>query len=416
MDIWMLNHYALPPFLPGGTRHFDLAKQLVDSGHRVTVFASSFQHLTFDEKGFTEGNDHKYVTYEGVDWCWIKTFPYQNNGWKRIVNMLSFYKKVLKVGKKAEKGRPDIIIGSTVHPFTPLAAIKLKKYFKVPYIYEVRDLWPQTMIDMGVWTKDAAIAKFFKKIEEKSIQNSSGVIALSPLTKEYVHKEYGNHHDVIYLPNSIDLTSFDQRKGDEKLKSQSHPTIEQLKHVRKHKFLLLFTGSVVLSNKMGFLIEAAKLMTEKGLDSVHIAIVGNGQERTKLEKEVVDQGLNNIKFYDPVPKDRVSHLLEIANALMLIQGDVMWGSMNKLFDYMASEKPIISAISASHNNPLMEIDQELCVQNFNANQLTEILERLVNVNPSHIKEVSQAFRSKVEKDHDIKGVSLRLEEFLKAKV
>lgn len=412
MNIWILNHYALPPFLPGGTRHYDFARQLTLRGHKVTVFASSFQHVTFEDINVTGDSDYKYVNYDGVDWCWIKTFPYKSNGWQRIVNMLSYYRKLLKVARKAENGKPDLIIGSTVHPFTPLAAIKLKNKFKVPYVFEIRDLWPQTMIDMKVWKKEDFISKFFKKIEKKSVKHAKSIIALSPLTKDYIQTEYGQGGKVNYIPNTIDLDSFDSRFKDENIASKGHDTLIQLREIAKDKFLLMFTGSIIISNKMEFIIDTAQKLKDHGNTEVYIAIVGNGQERKRLEKVLIDKQLDNIKFYDPVPKDMVPHLLNITDALLLIQGDVMWGSMNKLFDYMAAKKPIVSAISANHNNPLLEIDESLCVKDFNSDQLKDILIDLTKRSKEDLEKISAKFRHKVEKEHDIKDLALKLESIL----
>ena len=412
MNIWILNHYALPPFLPGGTRHYDLARQLTLKGHKVTVFASSFQHVTFEDINVTGESDYKYLKYEGVDWCWIKTFPYKSNGWQRIVNMLSFYRKLLKVTKKAENGKPDVIIGSTVHPFTPLAAIKLKSKFKVPYVFEIRDLWPQTMIDMKVWKEGDFISKFFKRIEEKSVNKADAIIALSPLTKDYIQKEYNQGEKVNYIPNTIDLDSFDKRFKSQELLAKPHQSLTDLKEISKNKFILMFTGSIILSNKMEFIIDTAKRLKVAGNTNVHFALVGNGQERIRLEKVLTDLGLDNIKFYDPVPKDMVPHLLNLSDALLLIQGDVMWGSMNKLFDYMAAEKPIVTAISANHNNPLVDIDKSLCVNDFNSIQLKDILETLTSSTHDELQEISKKFRCKVEQEHDIKDLTTQLESIL----
>ena len=88
MNIWILNHYATTSDEPA-TRSYDIGKQLVKKGHRVTVFASSFSHYKFREKVLQSGENWKAEDYDGVRFIWLKTFPYRGNGYCRVVNMAS---------------------------------------------------------------------------------------------------------------------------------------------------------------------------------------------------------------------------------------------------------------------------------------------------------------------------------------
>ncbi len=89
--IWIINHYAITPDTPGGTRHYDFGKELVRRGHRVVIFASSFPH--YGEKKETRlenGKYYKIEQHEGIDFVWVRTFPYQANDWRRSLNMVSY--------------------------------------------------------------------------------------------------------------------------------------------------------------------------------------------------------------------------------------------------------------------------------------------------------------------------------------
>jgi len=88
--IWIFNHYAITPDLPGGTRHFDFAKELIKRGYDVTIFASSFIHGIYENKKLKNGENWKIENYEGVNFVWIRTFPYNKNNWRRVLNMLSY--------------------------------------------------------------------------------------------------------------------------------------------------------------------------------------------------------------------------------------------------------------------------------------------------------------------------------------
>ena len=154
-NIWWINHHAVPPVVPGGTRHFSLAKSLKKLGYETTIINGSFDHLNshFQEKGDFGKNLKEPLlrSYEGVDFYSIPTPYYVGNASiGRVKNMIAFYFGAMKYlrGVK-ELPKPDLIIGSVVHPFAAYAGYRLSRYYNVPFIYEVRDLWPRTLVELG---------------------------------------------------------------------------------------------------------------------------------------------------------------------------------------------------------------------------------------------------------------------------
>lgn len=141
MNIWIFNHYAITPNLPGGIRHFDFEKKLVKRGYKVTIFASSFHHNLFKETKEYKKDKFIIEEYEGVRFVWLETFPYSGNDWRRVINMLSYSIRAYKVGRKLNIEKPDIIIGSSVLLFAVFIAYFLSKKYKTHFIMEVRDLW-----------------------------------------------------------------------------------------------------------------------------------------------------------------------------------------------------------------------------------------------------------------------------------
>ncbi|MBK6586577.1 MAG: hypothetical protein IPG26_06720 [Coprothermobacter sp.] len=97
--LWILNHYAVSPDIPGGTRHFDFGRELVKRGHEVTIFASGFDHKTRKHAKVDKNQLFRTEVYEGVRFVWINTFPYDKNDWRRVVNMLSYSWRVLSCTK-----------------------------------------------------------------------------------------------------------------------------------------------------------------------------------------------------------------------------------------------------------------------------------------------------------------------------
>lgn len=129
MNIWIFNHHAQGPEIPGGTRHYDLAKQLVSYGHNVTIFAAGFHYTLLKETVEYDDDGKKLEDKDGVKFVWVKTYPYERNNIKRMINIVSYAWNLNFLIPKLKLKKPDIIIGSTVHPFASLLASKFAKKY-----------------------------------------------------------------------------------------------------------------------------------------------------------------------------------------------------------------------------------------------------------------------------------------------
>lgn len=149
MNIWIINQYAIPPDTAGITRAFVMARELIAHGHDVTIIASSFDHVSRTEKRLKSREGWKIEIFEGVRFLWLRTPAYSGNGLARVWNMSVFAVKALVEPSKHLLKEPDIIVGSSPHLFGALAAERLATRLNVPFVLEVRDLWPQSLIDLG---------------------------------------------------------------------------------------------------------------------------------------------------------------------------------------------------------------------------------------------------------------------------
>jgi len=179
--IWVLNHYAIPPNMPGGTRHYDLSQELIKKDFEVIIFSSGFSHEKNNYFKIFKGKPYILENYGKLKFVWLRTTPYRKNNYKRILNMLSYLFRILIVAHDFSK--PEVIIGSSVHPFAVIAAWLLSKKYKVKFIFEVRDLWPQTPIDMGAIKDNGIIAKLMYAWEKFMYRRADKIIVLLPNAK-----------------------------------------------------------------------------------------------------------------------------------------------------------------------------------------------------------------------------------------
>jgi glycosyltransferase involved in cell wall biosynthesis len=145
MKIWIVNYNTPLPSWPGSSRHYNLARGLINHGHNVTIITANFSHF---KRAYIVSKGTKNTVINGVEYYWIPVTSYKKNI-SRLYSMLVFAWRVLFKKYLPCIERPDIIIGSSPSPFVAFSAYRLARRFKVPYVLEVRDLWPETLITLG---------------------------------------------------------------------------------------------------------------------------------------------------------------------------------------------------------------------------------------------------------------------------
>ncbi len=387
MNIWIFNHYAITPNLPGGTRHFDFAKELNKRGYKITIFASSFHYSLLKET--KEYNKKLYTeeVYEGVRFIWIKTFPYKKNDWRRVINMLSYSARVYNIAKKLDIEKPNIIIGSSVHLFAVLSAYFLAKSYKVPFIMEVRDLWPLTLIDMGVsrWNPFVIILGIIEKFLYKRAKR---IITLLPRASDYITSLGIPEDKIVYIPNGVDLDRFYSIK---------------IQKENKQGLTVLYMGAMGKSNNLDIVLKSAEIL-HKEYPDIKFIFVGDGYEKPNLIKMAEDKKLKNVEFKDPVPKKDTIKIISEVDILILPLRNLnlyKYGmSFNKVFDYLASGKPIIFS-SNSFNNPIEEANAGITVPPDDPVELAKAIVKFYEMSDKERQTMGENGRRYIEKYHAI---------------
>ena len=336
--IWILNHYAITPDTSGGTRHYDFGRELVRRGFRVVIFASSFPHTgEKKETRLVRGEYYKIEWYEGIEFVWVRTFPYQANDWRRILNMVSYSWRVLFLGevflrKGAQTAKPDVIIGSSPHLIAGVSAYLLSLWYKASFVMEIRDVWPQVFVDIGIMKKGSVSVRILGLMERFLYKRAQKIIFFTPEVKDYLVSLGIDEKKAVLISNGVDLSRFSG---------------VQVVNRSDQEFRVVFTGSVVESNGLKYLIKAAELIRKRGYRDIRIFIYGNGAEKENLVKLVDSLALDFVSFPPSVSKDDIPRVLLSADVLMDIDLNFAYsnfgGSPNKVYDYLAAGKPIVYA-------------------------------------------------------------------------
>jgi len=393
--LWIINHYAQEPGAPGGTRHYSLARHLTQQGWRATVIAASTE-LNTGRQRLARNESRRIDVIDGVPFLWIRTPQYRGNGASRLINMLVFSLRVLLPRMTRELDRPDVIIGSSVHPFAAWSGAILARRFGVPFLFEVRDLWPQTLIDMGRLRAGAPFTRFLRWLERWLYRRADRIIVLLPNASNYIVPLGIPAEKIVWIPNGVELAEY----------PPPEPPAE------KDAFVLMYFGAHGEANGLDCVLRAMdELQRRPPQRSVRLRLIGDGALKPALVQLARELGLENIVFEDPVAKQAIPGLARDADGFVfnLIDAPVFkYGiSSNKLFDFLAAGRPIVFSCSSS-NNPVGEAGAGLTVPPGNPVVLADAIRSLIAMPGRQRDAMGQAGRRYVEDRHsfDVLGAQL----------
>lgn len=335
LNIWWVSHYASDQQY---TVQYDLACRLVKKGHRVTFFAAGFNHYKFQEIRLKDGEKWRDELCNGVRFVWIKTPPYRSNNWRRAFNMCSFAWRAYWIARR-QHDVPDLVIGTTFHPLASLCACCISISKRKPFVFEVKDLWPLTMIEFRKASSKNPFAIALGFLEKFLARRASKIMTSLAGVGEYYAKLGVPKGKTVWIPNGLELSRY---TGLKPYDGHLPPS-----------FVLLYAGGHVSANALETVLRAAQIEQET-TNRVKFLFVGGGQDKPRLIQLARDLNLRNIEFRDAVPKSELRQIMEEAHAFILSMRDLpglyRYGmSFNKLCDYVACGRPVLFAGNSSYN-------------------------------------------------------------------
>jgi len=346
-NIWLVNTCAMPPHLEPRLQTIKLAQYLGEKGYDVKIFASSVMH-NMDMNLIEDGSAYMEKSYGNVHFVHINTLQYGKSRVKRIISAMQFRHKVAKYANNFPK--PDVII----HVPGFLLGYKianLAKKLKAKYISQVLDLYPESIVELGVLGRNNLIIKALRWYEKRMYIKADEHVFSQEGGRDYIiaqgwDKANGGPIDlstVHYINNGVDLKDFEYNK--------EHYTIDDADLLDTSVKKVMYLGSIRLANNVMQLVKAAEVL--KSRNDIKFLIYGNGDERPVLEDYCQEHGLHNVLFKDKwVEPKYVPYIVSQADvhALNYMPGGFghYGGSQSKSFQYMASGKPICCNICMAY--------------------------------------------------------------------
>lgn len=336
MRILYLYQYFMTRSGFTGTRSYEFARYLVRQGHEVTMLCSGLhneQRLTVPSgKQFfeTEVDGIRCVPIAAA--CANPLKINHMSGYRRWLLFMQFAKLAERVGKQLP--RHDVVFATHVPLTIGLPAMSISRYHDVPFVFEVRDLWPQALINFGALKNPLAIW-WMRRMERKIYRAANQIVALSPGMKEGIVATGEPDEKVTVITNASDLDLF---RPD----LDRHPGRDRLN--LGDRFAAIYFGALGFANGLELVIEAARILQERGRDDIVIVLHGDGGRRTVLQQLANSYQLRNVVFSEPVPdKSVVAELVAACDVCLTIykaSKEHTW-SPNKMFDALAAGKPVV---------------------------------------------------------------------------
>lgn len=324
--LYIHQHFAIPRGSTG-TRSYEFAKRWIKAGHKVTLITGYY-----DIGGLELGKALiQKQTIEGINVVIVGTkYSNKQSYLRRVISFLSFILFSVYAGL-GTRG-VDVIYATSTPLTVGIPAIILKWLKRVPFVFEVRDQWPEIPIELGI-VKNKILIKLLLWLEKTIYEHASSIVALSPGQADGVQKVLTENKEIKLIPNSCDREFF-------------HPNIDgsaiRKKYSWDDKLVFLHAGAMSRINNLDFVIDAAVRLKEHS--DIMFVLIGDGNQKPVLESRVKELDLANVKILPSVPKQQLPEVLAAADVALVIIAKypiVEHNCANKFFDGLSAGKPVL---------------------------------------------------------------------------
>ncbi len=388
MKILLINQVFVSPEEPGHTRHFEMGQFLKDRGHELVIVASDLNYQTGQRTVERRGLYAEQV-FDGVRVLRSYIYPaiHRSYFW-RVIAFFSFMFSSIWTALRVKD--VDLILGTTPPIFQAVSAWVVAVLRGKPFLLEVRDLWPEFGISMGV-LKNPLIIGLSRWLENFLYARATHILVNSPAYRDYMLAKGVPADKVTYIPYGTDVDMF-------------NPSVDGLSIRRElkveDKFVVLYAGALGQANDIDTLLRAAERLNRE--EKIRFVLFGDGKERTRLEAEAERMNLRNFIFAGTRPKKDMPFIVAAADACLAILQDIpafRTTYPNKVFDYMAAGRASVIVIDGITRELIESSNGGVYVQPADDAMLAQKILELAK-NPAQAKQMGVNAREYLVKNLD----------------
>ena len=336
MNILVIHQYYLGKGDAGGSRFNQFAKYWAAKGHRVTVIAGTVHYATGKKDERYKG---RWIVEEreGDKIKVLRTYvseEYNKSFLGRLWAYLSFTISSIWAGL-FHTSRQDLVLATSPPLFVGITGYVISRIKRIPFVFEVRDLWPEFAIGMGILNNKLA-TKLAYWLERFIYKKARKINVLTPAFKEVLVEKGVPLGKITMIPNGADLDIFTPAPKENWVRKE---------YGWKDKFVIMYIGAHGVANHLIQLIEVARELRD--YEDILFVLIGDGMEKPKLIAKAKEYALKNLQFIEAQPKPRIVDFVNAADVCTaVLRKTDMFKTVypNKVFDYMACAKPVIIAI------------------------------------------------------------------------
>lgn len=336
LNIWLICQYAGSPTMGMNYRPYYFAREFIALGHRVTVVSGSYSHQF--QRLPELSSTYTKAEVDGVPYLWIRTPRYASSSDpKRALSWAVFAARLATLPRRG-LDKPDVIIVSSPAPYPIFPAARLAKRYGAALVFEERDLWPLSLIELGGYAPSHPVIRLTQAAEDFALRHADLVVVPLPNAFEHFRTRGLKAERFLHISNGVEESAA--------LLSVAGASADQ---PADRPFTALYAGSFHARNSAMVFIQAARLLAERG-SAVRICFIGKDGGGLAAMKAAA-QGLGNVEFLEAVPRTAMARVLatvDVCLAATRASGLYRFGiSLTKLFDYMAAAKPVVLSTNAS---------------------------------------------------------------------
>ncbi|AKT37582.1 glycosyltransferase family 4 protein [Chondromyces crocatus] len=336
MKIVVFHQYYLAPGEPGGSRYNELARLWSEGGHDVTVVAGTLNYTTgeipeaYRGRWIFETRDARVRVLR----CYVPP-TYRDSYLGRMWAFFGFTVSACTAAMRVADA--DVVIGTSPPLTIIIPAWLLSRRKAAPLVFEIRDLWPESAITTGVLREGSMLARALYGLERWGCRVADKVNVLTPAFREsLVQRGLAPEDKIVFVPNGADAERFTPGPRDNEVRRR---------HGWGDRFVVMYAGAHGRANAIGQLLDAAERLRDR--PDILLVTVGDGAERARLDALARSRGLTNVMLCGPQPKDDMPDFVRACDVgAAVLQNNPTFRTVypNKVFDYMACERPTLLAI------------------------------------------------------------------------
>jgi len=354
MHVLYLHQFFATNAASTGTRSYDFARLLVARGHRVTMITGLHSGGDMAMEG---ARVVRRLEIDGID-VHVLNVPFSQNwgGLKRAVSFLSYAALASKAALTVD--RPDLIYATSAPPTVAVPAIMARLFRGVPYVFELRDVWPESLIAVGLDEKSLSV-KALRALNRVTFKGARSVTTITPGFRSLLEKRYGVPPEgLVVIPLGADGSLFPEAPG------AVEPSSATLRHppIGADDVLVVYAGTFGRVNHLDYMLDVAALLKDR--DDIKLLLIGRGSDRDHLAERREREQLHNVVIRDPVPKKELARVLHTADVGVNCVRDGEQNRVafpNKVFDYFFSGLAVLTTAPAEGGGCLQDlVEGERC--------------------------------------------------------